>query len=103
MLPRKGKGEKMKVRVFACVILLAIILVSACSMNRPVCATSNPLGTKVGTYTQTSFLGFPPMANKDAAIAKAAANGGITKISTVDYRMTWMIFTIKYETIVTGE
>lgn len=100
---RKGKGEKMKIKVFACVILVAVLLISACTINRPVCATSNPLGTKVGTYTQTGFLGFPPTMNKDAAILKAAENGGITKISTVDFRTTWMIFTIKYETIVTGQ
>jgi hypothetical protein len=38
-----------------------------------------------------------------AATAKAAQNGGITKISTVDHNTTWMFFIIKYQTIVTGE
>ncbi len=85
------------------VVLVIIILLSSCTFNRPVAATSNPLGAKVGTYTQTGFLGFPPRANNDAAIAKAARNGGITRISTVDHNTTWMIFFVKYETIVTGE
>ncbi len=84
-------------------VLVIIVLLSSCTINRPVCATSNPMGTKVGTYTQTGILGFPPMANKEAAVAKAAQNGGITKISTVDYNTTWMIFIMQYETIVTGE
>ena len=93
----------MKTKTLIGFALLLILLVSACTINRPVAATSNPLGTKVGVYTQTSFLGFPPMANKDACILKAAEMGGITKISTVSYNATWMIFVIKYETIVTGE
>lgn len=93
----------MKMKLILAILILAMLLISACSMNRPICATSNPLGSKVGIYTQTSFLGFPPPANNDAAIAKAALNGGITKISTVDFRSTWMLFIMKYETIVTGD
>ncbi|MDD4309695.1 MAG: TRL domain-containing protein [Candidatus Cloacimonetes bacterium] len=93
----------MKLRVMVLLAVLIVMLLSACTINRPVCATSNPLGQKVGVYTQTGILYFPPMANTNAAIAKAAANGGITKISTVDYNTTWMIFIMKYETIVTGE
>lgn len=85
------------------VVLVILLLISACTINRPISATSNPLGQKVGVYTQTSLFGFPPIANKDAAIAKAAYNGGITKISTVDYNTTWMLFVVKYETIVTGD
>ena len=71
-------------------------------MNKPICATSNPLGEKQGVYSQISILGIPPIANKNAAIAKAAENGGITSISTVDYNTTWLFFLIKYDTIVTG-
>ncbi|PKN79844.1 MAG: protein trl (tRNA-associated locus protein) [Candidatus Cloacimonetes bacterium HGW-Cloacimonetes-1] len=93
----------MKTKTLIGLALLLILVLSACSYNLPVSATSNPLGTKVGVYSQTGFLGFPPMASKDVAIHKAAQNGGITKISTVNYNMTWMIFIWKYETIVTGE
>ncbi|HPA24612.1 MAG TPA: TRL domain-containing protein, partial [Candidatus Cloacimonas sp.] len=32
----------------------------------------------------------------------AAENGGITNISTVDYNTTWLLFLMKYQTIVTG-
>ncbi len=93
----------MKLRSIIVTALLLMLLLSSCTINRPICATSNPLGQKVGIYTQTGILGFPPPMNKEAAIVKAARNGGITKISTVDYNSTWMIFTIKYETIVTGD
>ncbi len=84
-------------------VLLVIMLLSACTINRPVAATSNPIGTKTGVFTQVSYLGFPPMMNTNAAIAEAAKNGEITKISTVDFNMTWLIFMVKYETIVTGQ
>jgi hypothetical protein len=93
----------MKLRSVILILVLALLLLSACTINRPVCATSNPLGSKVGTYTQTGFLSFPPPANNEAAIAKAAMNGDITKISTVDFNSTWMIFMVKYTTIVTGD
>ena len=83
-------------------VILLLVIISSCTMNKPICATSNPLGEKQGVYSQISILGIPPIANKNAAIAKAAENGGITNISTVDYNTTWLIFLIKYETIVTG-
>ena len=83
-------------------VVLLLVIISSCTMNKPICATSNPLGEKQGAYTQVSILGIPPIANKSSAIAKAAENGGITNISTVDYNTTWLIFLIKYETIVTG-
>jgi hypothetical protein len=93
----------MKTKLLFAVLLVAFLMVTACTMNYPVCATSNPVGTKIGVYTQTCLLGFPPAYNKTAAIAQAAKNGGITKISTVDYKASWMVFVIKYDTIVTGE
>ncbi len=89
-------------KILMVVLLVAIVLLSACSYNRPVAATSNPVGTKTGTFVQTGYLGFAPPMSKAAAIHQAAKNGGITKISTVDYNTTWMIFMVKYETIVTG-
>jgi hypothetical protein len=90
-------------KVLIAIFLLTVILLSACSFNLPVSATSNPLGTKTGTFVQTGILGFPPPMSNAAAIYEAAKNGGITKISTVNFNQKWMIFTMKYETIVTGE
>jgi len=83
-------------------VVLLLVIISSCTVNKPICATSNPLGEKQGVYSQISILGIPPVANQNAAIAKAAENGGITNISTVDYNTTFLFFLIKYETIVTG-
>lgn len=93
----------MKARYLVLLGLALALLLSACSINQPVCATSNPLGAKTGTFTQTSFLMFPPSQSKEAAIAAAAKNGGITRISTVDYIVTWKIIFVDYTTVVTGE
>jgi hypothetical protein len=83
-------------------LVLVLLLVGACTLNRPVCATSNPIGDKVGMHIKKSILFFPPLPNTDAAILKAAENGGITEISTVDYNVSWMLFFVEYRTIVTG-
>ncbi|HHV37444.1 MAG TPA: protein trl (tRNA-associated locus protein) [Candidatus Cloacimonetes bacterium] len=89
-------------RIVLLSVMVVLMLVSACTMNRPVAATSNPIGEKVGVFTQTSWFGFPPAKNNKAAIVEAARNAGITEISTVDHNTTWIIFVMKYETIVTG-
>ncbi|MFK7756541.1 MAG: TRL domain-containing protein [Flavobacteriales bacterium] len=39
----------------------------------------------------------------DLSISKAAKNGGITKIATVDYRVKTQLFKTTYTTIVTGQ
>jgi hypothetical protein len=66
-------------------------------------ATSNPVGSKVGTAKATGFLGIL-FFDQDASIATAAKNGGISKISTVDIKHTSLLnLIVTYETIVTGE
>jgi hypothetical protein len=47
--------------------------------------TSNPAGSKMG---QASSSGIVFVATGDSSIKAAAANGGITKISHVDYHVT---------------
>ena len=49
-----------------------------------VCATGNPGGTKMGQATSQGIVG---VATGDSSIKTAAANGGITKISHVDYHV----------------
>ena len=51
----------------------------------PVTATSNAGSSKKGEATQQGILGF---VNGDSSIRTAAANGGITKISHLDYHTT---------------
>lgn len=53
-------------------------------VKAPLTATSNPVARKVGTAEASSILGI--VATGDASIEAAARNGGITKISHVDYQ-----------------
>lgn len=78
-------------------------LLSSCAITLPVNATSNPIGSKVGTAQATGYLGYL-FFDQDASIQTAAKNGGITKISTVDIKQTNTLgIIVGYETIVTGE
>ena len=89
-----------KLAMFVCAGALACI-VSSCSVTLPVCATSNPVGSKVGEATAMNFLGF--WVKGDASIATAAKNAGIKTISTVDMKYDLGFFSRSYITIVTGE
>ena len=91
-----------KVKTFFA-LLAVVAMMSSCSLTLPVTATSNPVGTKVGTATARGFLGIL-FFNADASIRTAAKNGGITKISTVDIKQGNVLnLIVTYETIVTGE
>lgn len=78
-------------------------LLASCSMTMPVAATSNPLGSKVGTSSGTCYLRVLCF-NVDASIQTAAKNAGITKISTVDIQTKDILgIVVTYTTTVTGE
>lgn len=65
-------------------------------------ATSNTVGTKVGTSSSVGVLGI--VAVGDASIQKAAKEAGITKISHVDVKKTGVLgLFAQYQTIVYGE
>lgn len=83
--------------------LAVLAMLSGCALTLPVNATSNTVGSKVGRAKATGYLGVL-FFNQDASIQKAAKNGKITKISTVDIRSTNILnIVVTYETIVTGE
>jgi hypothetical protein len=83
-------------------VVCAAIMMTSCKMILPLNATSNPVGSKVGSAKATIIVGL--YFNQDASIKKAAKAGGITKISTVDVQYTNTLFIIRtIETIVTGE
>lgn len=87
------------------IALLAIATVAAtgCSMTVPVGATGNDVGSKVGEASGKGFLMFLNF-GVDASVQSAAKNGGITKISTVDYKVDNMAGLMQtYTCIVTGE
>ncbi|MCX6924736.1 MAG: TRL-like family protein [Verrucomicrobia bacterium] len=88
-------------RALVCSLTLGIVSLTGCvgpmgpigsvggniytDVSGPVTATSNTGGTKMGQATSTGILGF---ATGDSSIKTAAASGGITKISHVDYHVT---------------
>ncbi|NRD22570.1 hypothetical protein HNV10_04915 [Winogradskyella litoriviva] len=84
-------------------LAFAALSMTACSITMPVTATSNSVGSKVGTAKATVILGVFAF-DEDASIRTAAKQGGITKISTVDIKSTNVLGLYgTYETIVTGE
>jgi hypothetical protein len=83
--------------------LAAAGLLTSCSVTTPVNATSNAVGSKVGSSKTTSIFGLF-FDGGDASIRTAAKKGGISKISTVDFKQTNYLMVVgMYETIVTGE
>ena len=90
----------MKKLLFVAALALSL---TSCSVTVPVNATSNPVGSKVGSASTTSIFGLF-FDGGDASIRTAAKKGGITKISTVDFKSTNYLFIVgMFETIVTGE
>lgn len=92
-----------KSRIFGLIVVAVVVLsLSGCfTIDTPVNATSNPVGSKVGESSGSLILF---IGDVDASIRKAAANGGITDISTVDFEVT-NILNVYQEltTTVTGE
>lgn len=96
----------MKLSALVKSLLFTLVLaftVSAChTLTYPMTATSNPVGSKIGTSQITYVMGFP--GDTDASIRTAAINGNITKISTVDIEIEQIaIFYYRMTTIVSGE
>jgi peroxiredoxin len=79
----------------------ASLLLASCSMTTPVCATSNPLGTKTGKAKATAVFGIS--ISGDASLQKACKQGGITKVSTVDLKRANYLFVQRTICIVNGE
>ena len=95
---------KTKKLLIAGVLLTSSFLFSSCEITRPIAATSNPVGTKKGTSSTIGILMFPPFVGTgDTGVEKAAKNGNITKISTVDYTEQWFIIFRRWYCTVTGE
>jgi hypothetical protein len=94
----------MKKILFSLVLVLSLVAIIGCASTTPVAATSNTVGSKTGTATEVWLLGLPPlMSASNGGIAAAAKNGGISKISTVDFKMRTIFLISWADTIVTGE
>jgi hypothetical protein len=95
----------MKKTVLVLLAVLAILMIAGCTTTRPLDLTNNTVGSKVGEATgKINFMGMFG-ANVDVSLQTAAKNGGITKIATVDARVTNILggLFVTYTTIVTGE
>lgn len=82
----------------------ATFALTSCSVTIPVAATSNPVGDKVGRAKTSAIIGLF-FDGGDASIQTAAKNGGIKRISTVDFKQSVYLGYLyaTYETIITGE
>ena len=78
--------------------LITAILMGSCTVSHQVTVTNNPVGTKTGIAKGTNF-------SKDLDISSESAckNGGITKIGTMEFKATAILFFVKYKTVITGE
>jgi hypothetical protein len=74
----------------------------SCSLSGPLMVTNNSVGSKKGEASRKIFLNFT-LGHTDLGAITAAKNGGITKIATVDWKVTNGILTTTYTTVVTGE
>ncbi len=96
---------KIKMKLIRNLFLVTAVslLLFACSAMGPINASDNPIGSKIGYSQGTSFLFFW-FGNMDLGIVKAAKQGGITKVATVDYKFNTILGIINtYTVIVTGE
>ena len=79
-----------------------LVLITGCSVSGPLVVTDNP-SEKMGEASYEVILGiFRPM-NVDVSIRRAAFNGDITQIATVDYIVERKLFKTRYRTVVTGK
>ena len=83
-------------------IVLAGVVLTSCAVSSPLMVTSNKVGTKTGEASYKVIFGIAPL-NADAGAIKAAKNGKITKIATVDQTIKGGLFTATVTTVVTGE
>ncbi|MDR2305111.1 MAG: TRL-like family protein [Treponema sp.] len=103
----------MKKIILGALVLVLIILAGCSSITVPVAATANPVGSKVGEATENRIFGgafirmgtngFLLFVTGDKGLSTAAANGGVSRIATVEQRIDRNPFITKITTIVTGE
>lgn len=94
----------MKKALVVLALVFAFVLVGCMTVVEPFAVTSNELGSKVGEASVKFLFGYIPLSfNMDLGIQKAAQNGGITKISTVDVKSEQGFLFTTISTVVTGE
>ena len=98
---------KKKLMTFAASAALAVLTLSSCATinSGAALAEKAPIGPKVGEAQSTYFLGLWSSQGEQNNIKKAAENGGIKKVTQVEYIDQAMLFglIIKHTTRVYGE
>lgn len=74
------------------------LMMASCTVAHTVTVTNNPVGTKKGVAKGTNFS-----KDLDVSAEKACQNGGISKIGTMEFKATQILFFVKFQTIITGE
>jgi hypothetical protein len=74
------------------------LILSSCTISHQVTVTNNAVGTKTGVAKGSNF-------SKDLNITaeQACKNGKISKIGTMEFKATQILFFVKYKTVITGE
>ncbi len=111
--PPINKRINMKKCILLASALMATALISGCAssipqgvfytdVKLPVSASDKAIGTKVGKSQCKSYFGVVTVG--DASIETAKKNGGITKVSSVDWKAKSVLGIIgEYECTVRGE
>lgn len=89
-------NTNMKIKKTFFLFGISTLLLSSC-VSSTYMVTDNPVGTKTGVANMSIFG-----VDKDISLEKAASNGKITKIGTVETRTTMFILPF-VKTTVTGE
>jgi hypothetical protein len=82
-------------------MICGLITLGSCSVSGPYLVTDNTADKK-GEASYSVFLGIFREKDCDASIKRAAENGGITRVATVDKRIESKMFKTTYITVVTG-
>mgnify|MGYP002393090433 FL=1 len=77
-------------------------ILASCSVAGPLMVSNHSVGPKRGEASRSIFLGIT-FGHTDLGAITAAKNGGIKKISTVDWKVSSKMFRTKYSTVVTGQ
>ncbi len=82
--------------------LLFVMLLASCSVTKPVSVSANSVGRKSGKACVSHLFGLFPLGDKDITVAKAAKNGGISKVNSVDFSYTNYLVISNSCTLVNG-
>jgi predicted small secreted protein len=82
-------------------ILAVTIVLVGCASTTPGFATDNPIGSKIGEASATTWFGI--LHTGDSGIITAAQNGGINRIGAVDFRSTNYLIAQQVTTVVAGD